>query len=132
MEFSENLKYLRKSTQFTQKKLADYLGLSANTVCEWEKGRSEPSISTIKKMADIFDVSADYLLGLEDEFGTRIPAVPAGAAGAMGDTLTAQERELLNKFRELSPGLKEVALITLRSLAGEEINENELRFKIRK
>lgn len=71
MDFSENLKYLRNSTQYTQKQLADYLGLSANTICEWEKGRSEPSIATIRKLSTFFGVSADYLLGLEDDFGVK-------------------------------------------------------------
>lgn len=114
MEFSENLKYLRKSVQYTQKKLADYLGLSANTVCEWEKGRSEPSIATIKKMAELFDVSADYLLGLEDDFGARTAPAPA----VMGDTNNAQERELLELFRTLSPYLQGLTLDTVRGWAG--------------
>ncbi len=114
MEFSENLKYLRKSVQYTQKKLADYLGLSANTVCEWEKGRSEPSIATIKKMAELFNVSADYLLGLEDDFGARTAPAPA----VMGDTNNAQERELLELFRTLSPYLQGLTLDTVRGWAG--------------
>ncbi len=113
MEFSENLKYLRKSVQYTQKKLADYLGLSANTVCEWEKGRSEPSIATIKKMAELFDVSADYLLGLEDDFGARTAPAPA----VMGETNTAQERELLELFRTLSPYLQGLTMEAVKSWA---------------
>ena len=32
----------------------------------WEQGRTEPDIKTIVKLCKIFDVSADYLLGLED------------------------------------------------------------------
>ncbi len=113
MEFSENLKYLRKSVQYTQKKLADYLGLSANTVCEWEKGRSEPSIATIKKMAELFDVSANYLLGLEDDFGARTAPAPA----VMGETNTAQERELLELFRTLSPYLQGLTMEAVKSWA---------------
>lgn len=118
MEFSENLKYLRNSTQCTQKKLAEYLGLSSNTVCEWEKNRSEPSIATIKKLADFFDVSADYLLGLEDDFGGRVPAGTATAADVMHNTNTAQERELLELFRGLSPYLQGLTLNTVRGWAG--------------
>ncbi len=99
--------------QYTQKKLADYLGLSANTVCEWEKGRSEPSIATIKKMAELFDVSADYLLGLEDDFGARTAPAPA----VMGETNTAQERELLELFRTLSPYLQGLTMEAVKSWA---------------
>lgn len=118
MEFSENLKYLRNSAQCTQKKLAEYLGLSANTVCEWEKNRSEPSIHTIRKLAEFFDVSADYLLGLEDDFGART----ATGGNVMRDTNTAQERELLALFRTLSPYLKGLTLDTVRGWAGNAGN----------
>lgn len=113
MEFSENLKYLRNSAQCTQKKLAEYLGLSANTVCEWEKNRSEPSIHTIRKLAEFFDVSADYLLGLEDDFGARTATAPA----VMGDTNNTQERELLELFRTLSPYLQGLTMEAVRSWA---------------
>ncbi len=113
MNFSENLKYLRNTTQYTQRQLADYLGLSANTVCEWEKGRSEPSIATIIKLATVFDVSADYLLGLEDDFGART----ATAAAPMGDSMTAEERELLRYFRGLSPYLKSMTMEAVKSWA---------------
>ena len=115
MDFSENLKYLRNSTQYTQKQLADYLGLSANTICDWEKGRSEPSIATIRKLAAFFDVPADYLLGLEDDFGART----ATTAAPMGESMTSEERELLTNFRELSPYLKGLTLETVRSFAGK-------------
>ncbi len=118
MEFSENLKYLRNSAQYTQKELADFLGLSPNTVCEWEKNRSEPSISTIKKLAEIFDVSADYLLGLEDDFGART----SPNAATMGEGANAQERELLELFRTLSPYLQGLTLETVRSWTGANGN----------
>lgn len=107
------MKYLRNTTQYTQRQLADYLGLSANTVCEWEKGRSEPSIATIIKLATVFDVSADYLLGLEDDFGART----ATAAAPMGDSMTAEERELLRYFRGLSPYLKSMTMEAVKSWA---------------
>ena len=104
MNFSENLKYLRNSKQLTQKELATYLGLSPNCVCEWEKSRSEPSISTIKKLADLFDVSTDYLLGLEDDFGTRA----ASTAAPTGDVLSSEERQLIEQYRSLPEKLKKL------------------------
>ncbi len=102
MEFAKQLKDLRNSIQYTQKQLAEYLGLSANCVCEWEKGRSEPSLSTIRKLAAFFDVSADYLLGLEDDFGTR----PATAPVPMGDNYTADERKIIEQYRSIPDKLK--------------------------
>lgn len=109
MEFSENLKNLRKSTECTQRKLASQLGLSANTVCEWEKGRSEPSIASIIKMADFFDVSVDYLLGLEDDFGARVVAPMHDNA-----SLTEKEKALLKAFRNLLPETQDFVLRTVQ------------------
>ncbi len=112
MEFSETLKYLRNSTQCTQKKLAEYLGLSANTVCEWEKNRSEPSIQTIRKLAEYFDVSADYLLGLEDDFGARTATAPT----VMGDNYSLEERQLIEDYQKLNTHSKKYLQDTLKML----------------
>lgn len=112
MEFSETLKYLRNSTQCTQKKLAEYLGLSANTVCEWEKNRSEPSIQTIRKLAEYFDVSADYLLGLEDDFGARTATAPT----VMGDNYSPEERQLIEGYQKLNTHSKKYLQDTLKML----------------
>lgn len=101
MNFAENLKSLRNFKQLTQKDLAKLLGLSPNCICEWEKSRSEPSISSIIKLSDIFDVSIDYLLGLEDDFGVR-------TADAMHDTYTSEEREIISKYRRLPDKIKKL------------------------
>ena len=51
---------------FTQKQLAEKLNTTNSSVCDWECGRSEPDIATLKKIAKYFNVSTDYLLGLTD------------------------------------------------------------------
>ena len=113
MEFAENLKYLRNSRQLTQKELASILGLTANCICEWEKNRSEPSISTIKKIADVFDVSADYLLGLEDDFGTRPPA-PIKITSLSSSNYSDEERRIIEEYRKLPESSKQL----FRRMAG--------------
>ena len=57
---------LRKIKNISQAKLAKALGVSFGIVCYWETNRSEPTASNIVKLAKFFDVSADYLLGLEE------------------------------------------------------------------
>ena len=57
---------LRQSKKISQAKLAKALGVSFGIVCYWETNRSEPTASNIVKLAKYFDVSADYLLGLEE------------------------------------------------------------------
>lgn len=67
MEFKDILKSIRKERGMTQKDVYELLKISPNGYASWEQGRTEPDIKSIKKLCKIFDVSADYLLGLEDE-----------------------------------------------------------------
>lgn len=64
--FNVRLKELRQEKELSQKSLAVYIGTNNSSICDWECGRSEPSIAYIVKLCRLFDVSADYLLGLED------------------------------------------------------------------
>ncbi len=63
MPFPEILKELREKKGFTQEQLASTLHLSKNAVSHYEKDINSPSIQTLEKIADIFDVSVDYLIG---------------------------------------------------------------------
>ena len=65
--FIRRVKELRIESGFTQKQLAEKLNTTNSTVCDWEKGRSQPDLQTLTKIARLFDVSADYLLGLADD-----------------------------------------------------------------
>lgn len=69
--FNEKLKELRKEKGLTQKKLALLLDCDQSMITRWEKGECEPTESVIRRTAVLFDVSADYLLGLEDETGAK-------------------------------------------------------------
>ncbi len=60
--FSERLKYLRLRKGMTQEEVAEKLGLSRFAIQKYESGEREPNFMTLIKIADYFDVSADYLL----------------------------------------------------------------------
>ncbi len=60
------LKTLRCEKQLSQKQLAAELKTTNSSVCDWECGRAEPDIETLIQIAKFFEVSVDYLLGLED------------------------------------------------------------------
>ena len=66
MKFNERLKMIRLENGMTQKDVYEKLNVSANGYASYEQGRTEPSVQTLIKLCKIFDVSADYLLGLED------------------------------------------------------------------
>lgn len=71
MKFNDSLREIRHSRGMTQKDVYSILQVSPNCYASWEQGRTQPDIGSIKRLCKIFDVSADYLLGIEDEFGVR-------------------------------------------------------------
>jgi len=66
-KLGENIKILRKQHGITQQKLADLLGLSRPTVSQIEIGERKLSADELIKLADIFNISVEYLLGLKRE-----------------------------------------------------------------
>ena len=70
-EIGKKIKELRKEIGLTQKQLAKMINKSETGFASWEQGLSEPSVNDIRLLCFILDVSADYLLGLEDESGTK-------------------------------------------------------------
>lgn len=60
------LKELRKKYGFTQQNIADKLNVQRTTITNYENGTSEPDIGALNKLADIFNVSIDFLLGREN------------------------------------------------------------------
>jgi len=64
--FSEKLKYERLHNGFSQVQLADKLGIPRATYSHYELNSAEPPFEVVCQLAKIFDVSIDYLFGLED------------------------------------------------------------------
>lgn len=65
-EIRIRIKEQRKEKGLTQKQLAQLVNKSETGVASWEQGLSEPCVNDIRLLCKIFEVSADYLLGLED------------------------------------------------------------------
>lgn len=65
--FGDKLKECRLDAHMTQSQLAAMLSVSKTTICQWETHKQEPSLEDVVKIAHIFGVSADYLLGMEEE-----------------------------------------------------------------
>ena len=60
----EKLKSLRIEKNLTQKQVADRIGLAISAVSSYESGTRYPSYDALVKLARIFHVSTDYLLGI--------------------------------------------------------------------
>ncbi len=65
MNFSTNLKKIRKSLNLTQGKLANIIKVSQRTISHYENGDSEPELIIICRLADAFNISIEQLLGYE-------------------------------------------------------------------
>jgi len=62
---AQRFRELRLSLGYTHQQVADALGVNFKQIWRWENGR-DPGTDSIAKMAVLFDVSSDYLLGLSD------------------------------------------------------------------
>lgn len=83
MSIGSTIKKLRRERDMTQEQLAEYLGITANAVSQWECDRTAPDISQLPMLSNIFRVSADVLLGIDV------------------DAMDAQIEEIYNQVREL-------------------------------
>ena len=62
-----NLKEIREEKNLQQKEIAERLNRTPACISSWETGKTEPSIDDLVKLADLLDVSLDYLLNRTDE-----------------------------------------------------------------
>jgi transcriptional regulator with XRE-family HTH domain len=65
--FCERLRTLRISQNLTLEQLANELGLVKQTIGNWEKGIRTPSLEASITLAEHFNISLDYLVGLSDD-----------------------------------------------------------------
>ena len=65
--FGINLKTLRLLKNLSQRQLGDDLNVCNQTISFWENGLREPSMSSLIALAQFFDVTIDYLVGLEED-----------------------------------------------------------------
>lgn len=66
MSIGTTIKKLRRERDMTQEQLAEYLGISACAISQWECDRTAPDISQIPLLVRIFGVTSDELLGISD------------------------------------------------------------------
>ena len=105
-----NIKLLRTKMGMAQEQLAKQVLVTQTAVSQWEKGRTFPDVQTQKKLATLFNVTIDYLLGETDEPGLYYANNIQGSNFVQGNgTVTVgdfnetskEEAELLRIYREL-------------------------------
>lgn len=110
----KNLRAIRRKSLLTQRQVADKLGIHCTTYTKYETGNSEPSLDVLVKLADMFDVTTDYLLERTDR-----PHLPRSEA-----TLSSDEEDFLAAYRAASSDDKAIIDIIVRRYTRAEQAKN--------
>ena len=68
-KLAKKIRELRKQSNYNQSQLSRIIGMTPSTISDWENERSEPNVTQLIKLADIFECSIDYLVERESEDG---------------------------------------------------------------
>lgn len=104
--FPMRMKLLRFERNLSRRELSEQLDMSFRSICTYETGERTPNIVKVKKIADFFDVSVDYLTGKTDN---RKPVVNTKDTY---DGYTAEQLTFIQKYRDL-PLKEQMAIIAL-------------------
>ena len=92
---NENIKKLRISQGMSQVEFASLVGVTKQCVSNWENDNVLPSIEMLVKIADIFNVTTDYLLGRESTVRIDVSGLTNDQIGHI--SLIIKDFEVLNK-----------------------------------
>ncbi len=106
------IKELRNEKGWTQKDLAEKLNSNQKNISKYESESLDLSTDLVLRLADIFDVSVDYLLGRETDFVGTAPKTPTAE-----HNLSADEMELIEDFRKLNFNQQGAIKIQVKALA---------------
>ena len=93
VDFGNTLKILRLQNKFTQAVLAKKLGLTKSVISAYENGLRLPSYDVLIHIAKIFNVSTDYLLGLEHKREVDLSGLTPSEIDALMNLIQAMKRK---------------------------------------
>ena len=106
MSLAERLRLLRTHFGYSQAALAEKLSVSRMAYTQYESGHREPGLNALIILAEVYNVSIDFLLGISDL--SRLPA------------LSSQEK-ILSQLDRLADERRQQVFHTLKSKLGEQI-----------
>ena len=111
MEFSERLKELRKQAHLTQVELASKLGIVQSSYADWERGKKKPTQDNLVKIAQILNVSVDYLVGNSKEKSDELDNIEMlfrmNSKGLTDEEKAVFKKELIEFMEERKMSFKE-------------------------
>lgn len=128
LNFGERLRRARERKGLTQVDVYRAIGLNNKSLSRYENGATAPDPDTLRDLIRLYDVSADYVLGLSEEMGSV--AAPAGSS--LVPPKAAEDAALLERLSGLTPEAKEKAneyVEMLKTLDEVKSGENFLDVK---
>lgn len=97
--FGKNLRSLRLEHELYQQDIADEFGVSPSMVSLWEKGANHPDLNTIIKISEFFNVTMDFLAGIEPRT-SEMQKLDKQSQQLLTDfnTLTKDQQNLINEL----------------------------------
>ena len=92
----ERIRLLRKKKNMTQEQVAVYLNAAKSTVSQYENDVNEPDLKTVMKLADLFGVTVDYMLGRVEPPKEKTEAASTSNM-LLRERLTEEEAEYLQE-----------------------------------
>ena len=108
----ERIRYFRELAGIEQKELGKKIGISPNTISNWETGRSRPDINLIPAICGALQVSLSELFGIEDPEEGKSRLAP-------------REQGLLDRYNRLRPGNKAVVDSMIDTMLGVQEAEDK-------
>lgn len=122
--FSEQLRKLRRLNNLTQTELSKLLNVSNGTIAMWETDKRQPDIDTLKKLANFFNVTTDYLLGKDikdNNKGVKIPVLGVVPAG-----IPIEAIEEILEYEEITPEMAKSGEYFGLKVKGDSMSPNIL------
>lgn len=131
---AENLKNIRKEHKLTQQEIANVLGLDRSTYAFYETGKTTPSVNTLYKLAEIYNVSIESFI--DNETGVmsagKVKEVPMSVSSPAADSLGSldkNEKMLLMCYRLIDKKHKEKAIEMLKEFARNSESHTNKEYK---
>lgn len=122
MTLGDKIKEERIKKNLSQQQLGRELNVTQQAIGKWEKNLSEPDTTALIKLSEIFNITVDNILGIK-----TITPTPSYNS-SLNNSLTSEEREILETYRNLPPHRRTTFMLFVKS-CNEEITYKDKKQK---
>lgn len=134
LTFGERLRMARERAGLSQLDVYKAINLSNKSLSRYENNATAPDPDTVRALIELYDVSADFIMGLSDEMGRARPSKcgTSKSKPKLAEAVASGDKELIKKLESLSPEAKEKAaeyIDMLKTLEEVKTSEPVIDFK---